>query len=444
MKLLQRILIILAIIIAIVIVVILITLSKIKNEGTDMNENTTFEQEVNYQAEESLQVVDNKNKYFAVEKILNSYFSYLEGINGDKHIMYQVTDANELASIKQEQFEEAYIAISNMLDNTGEFKSYTSKEMVKQEGARFKNYTPVINKMLISEKSASINVFILEIEVGNITTKIAIKTDSNNMTFSVIPTIYAEKYSYDNNTLLGKVSNESITKNSLNTFNYQNITDDFIARNYLNIYKNNALTNIEKAYNSLDEEYAKKRFGSLENYKQYVNNNKEKIQQIKIAKYQHTNQDGYEQYVCIDSTGKYYIFRQTAIMQYTVLLDTYTIDLPEYTTRYEKSSDQQKVAYNIEKFVNAINDENYKTAYNYLSDGFKNNYFKQQNIFEQYVKQNFLGKNEVTYLTFEAQGEICTYNVVLKSSTNDEESIQKTFIVKLKEGTDFEMSFNVN
>ncbi len=444
MKTIQKILILLAILIAIIIIVILIVLSKIKNGGTDSGYGIEFEEQINYEAEEKLQLVDNKNKYFAVESILNSYFSHLEGINGDKHLMYQVTDANELASIKQEMFEESYLAISNMLENSNEFKEYTSKEMVKQEGAKFKSYNPIINKMLISEKSASINVFILEISVGNVETKIAIKTDSENMTFSIIPMLYVEKYNYDNNTLLEKISDEAITKNSNNTYNYKNITDEYIARTYFNTYKNNALKNVEKAYNSLDKDYAKKRFGSLENYKQYITNNKEVIEKLQITKYQHTNNDDYEQYVCIDSNGKYYIFRQTAIMQYTLFLDTYTIDLPEYIEKYNKSNQQQKTALNIDKFVKAINDENYTVAYSFLSDGFKDNYFKGQSQFEQYAKQNFLGKSEVTYSEFEAKGNVYTYNVILENPKDEVSSIQKTFNVRLKDGTDFEMSFNMD
>lgn len=444
MKTIQKILILLAIIIVIIIIVILVALSKIKNGGTDEGYGSEFEQQVNYEPEEKLQLVDNKNKYFVVEGILNSYFSKLESTNGDIHLMYEVTDANELATIKQEIFEESYSVIANMLDNSNEFKNYTSKDMVKQEEAKFKSYNPVINKMLVSEKSASINVYIIEMSVGDVETKIAVKTDSENMTFSIIPTIYVEKYNYDNNTLLSKISDEAITKNNNNTFNYKNITDEYMASTYFDNYKNNALTNVEKAYNSLDKDYANKRFGSLENYKQYITTNLEQIKQMQISKYQHTKQSDYEQYVCIDSNGKYYIFRQTAIMQYTLILDTYTIDLPEYTEKYNKSTQQQKVALNIDKFVKAVNDENYTIAYSFLADGFKENYFKQQSQFEQYAKQNFLGKSEVTYSTFEAQGNVYTYNVTLKNPNDEASSIQKSFNVRLKEGTDFEMSFNVN
>ena len=36
-------------------------------------------------------------------------------------------------------------------------------------------------------------------------------------------------------------------------------------------YKNNILTDIDKAYNSLNLEYREKRFGNIESYKEYIN-----------------------------------------------------------------------------------------------------------------------------------------------------------------------------
>ena len=64
--------------------------------------------------------------------------------------------------------------------------------------------------------------------------------------------------------------------------------------------------------------------------------------------------------------------------------------------------------------------------------------------FEQYAKQNFLGKSEVTYSEFEAKGNVYTYNVILENPKDEVSSIQKTFNVRLKDGTDFEMSFNMD
>ena len=128
-------------------------------------------------------------------------------------------------------------------------------------------------------------------------------------------------------------------------------------------------------------------------------------------------------------------------MEYTLILDTYTIDLPEFLEKYNNSTDQQKVALNIDKFMQAINAKDYKYAYNCLADSFKNNYFKTQEEFENYAKENFYSSNNVEYNEFDTQGDVYTYSVILTDKETSEQK-NKTFIVKLEEGTEFVLSFN--
>ena len=48
------------------------------------------------------------------------------------------------------------------------------------------------------------------------------------------------------------------------------VTDEDMAKIYLNDYIQNMYFDIEYAYSLLDEEYRNKKFGSLESYKTYV------------------------------------------------------------------------------------------------------------------------------------------------------------------------------
>lgn len=57
------------------------------------------------------------------------------------------------------------------------------------------------------------------------------------------------------------------------------------------------------------------------------------------------------QYICVDQTGKYLIFKEKSIMDYEIILDTYTIDLPEFVEQYNSSSEDKKVQFNIQKFL---------------------------------------------------------------------------------------------
>ena len=54
---------------------------------------------------------------------------------------------------------------------------------------------------------------------------------------------------------------------------------------------------------------------------------------------------------------------ESNITNYEVVLDTYTIDLPEFLEKYNKNSDEIKCGMNIQKLFDAINDEDYSYVY---------------------------------------------------------------------------------
>lgn len=229
-----------------------------------------------------------------------------------------------------------------------------------------------------------------------------------------------------------------------NKFEFMNVSDQTMSIKYLLDYKEQALYNTDKAYNLLDEEYKQAKFGSIERYSKYLQNTKEELQQAYLTQYQVKKYDDYTQYVLIDQFSNYYIIREKTVMDYTVILDTFTIDLPEYIEKYNSSNEQQKVAMCIDKFIKNVNAENYTLAYNMLAQSFKNSYFQTQASFEEYVKQNLLGKENITFGTFANEGDVYyTYSVTLDNENQSTYSVQKNFIVNLKTGTDFELSFNI-
>lgn len=229
---------------------------------------------------------------------------------------------------------------------------------------------------------------------------------------------------------------DEVKYNQYNEVQYAYINDQQICNIYLTDYKSKMLKNKEEAYKVLDEEYKEKRFGNFENFKNYITKNEEKIYGIKLAKYEVNQSKNGNRYICIDQYGNYYIFKETAIMQYSIILDTYTIDLPEYIEKYNASKPSEKVAFCVDKFIKNINAENYKLAYSMLSSGFKSNYFSTLDSFEEYAKQNFLGK-EIMYNEIQNEADIYIYKVDLSGE-------ERNFNVKLGEGTNFELSFNVN
>ncbi len=247
----------------------------------------------------------------------------------------------------------------------------------------------------------------------------------------------------DINSINKEINDKQIVKES-NQFEFASISDSSMAVYYFNLCIEDMLYNKERAFNTLDKNYKEQRFNNIDDFNNYIQKREEKLKNAILRKYKKRVFDEYTQYVLMDQNDNYYIINETSVMQYTLILDTYTIAIPEYIEKYEKSNNQQKTAYCIERFIQAINDENYNFAYSLLSDGFKNNYFKTQEIFEQYINTKLKGKSKVTYKTFNTQGEdIYSYEVSLIEPNENINPVEKTFIIKLKQGTDFEMSFNI-
>ncbi len=272
---------------------------------------------------------------------------------------------------------------------------------------------------------------------------IIVTLDVKNNTFSIEPLL---KSSYKDIDEI-KLSNENveIEKNNNNTYTYEKINRLNVINKYLDSFKNMMLSNSSLAYEYLEENYKNAKFGNYNNFKQWIADNKEKLNSTALSGYSTTIKDDYTQYVCTDRYGRYFIFQEVAPMQYKVILDTYTIDLPEFVEKYNNSKEEEKVLLNIQKFLEAINNADYEYAYNKLDETYKANNFKTLEDFEKYIKENFYEQNKATAKNAEKQDDIYLYTVTISdASEKSEETITKTFVMQLKEGTDFVMSFSVN
>ena len=242
----------------------------------------------------------------------------------------------------------------------------------------------------------------------------------------------------------------------LNEYNFLEIkatTQERIIREYLAHYQEEALNYISDAYESLDGKFRKAKFNSLEEYEDYINNNRPELENAKLSKYKINEYNGYTEYMCQDQYDNYYIFHVTNPGNYTVLLDMYTADLIEFTEKYTNASAQEKVALNINKFILALNAKDYKYIYGKLADSFKNNYFENEEVLKEYLINNLFENNEVEFEDFSQEGTIYTYKIkVTKIISEDEEeryhgknapSQYMNIVMQLNEGTDFIMSFSI-
>ena len=219
----------------------------------------------------------------------------------------------------------------------------------------------------------------------------------------------------------------------------------------MTMYKALMLSNTNEAYKYLDNEYRNLKYGSLQEYKDFIISNNDDINDFEMKAYSING----NRYVCKDGKDNFYIFNVNKVLDYTVVLDTYTVDLPEFTEKYNKVSAQEKVALNINKVITALNDKDYKYIYNKLADSFKANYFNNEEELKEYLSNKLYDNNEINFGKFSDEGNgIYTYEIELSEISNENEAAQEgkgdnfarikmNVVMQLKEGTDFVMSFSI-
>ena len=284
----------------------------------------------------------------------------------------------------------------------------------------------------------------------NTNLNIVLVVDKKNKAFKIYPKEYYEDKKLEELKVgdVAKINipdeielnnNESIA----NKYNYQNFSTEAIIQFLVEKHKEEMLYNTEIAYDNLDETYKNAKFSDYNEFLNYVEMNNKKYKSMSANKYSKNVYNDYNQYVCMDNNDNYYIFNQDKndLTKFSVILDTYTVDIPQFIEKYEKASNNEKVALNINKFVSSINDKSYKYAYSLLANSFKQNNFNNQQQFERYIKQILYENNTIKDVSCEEQGKY--YIATTKIANSDGEEKEIKFIVKLEEERKFEMSFEI-
>lgn len=440
MKKLKLIIILLIILTIVVLVSLLFVNKKEESEITDSETPENIEVEIE---EEVAEVLLERSDYFTVNTCIREYVNTLN-IKNSKY--YGYNEEGEYACVvgESEKKENIYnllsnkyikennITINNIYSNINTLEKsmlFSVLDMKNLQNSKLKTYAvhfiiqDMIDYSIIDEQYVVVNI------------------DEKNLTFSIEP--LDEEYRNIDEITVTKFE-ETITKKENNIFTYPTMTNEDVVREYLSLYKKITLGSPKIMYNLLDEEYRDTRFGSLAKYKEYVEQNLQDIKTAMVDKYQIVEQDEYTQYIIIDKKGNYYIFNEKEVMDYSVILDTYTIDTPQFIEKYNSANAQGRMALNLQKFFDAIENNDYNYAYNCLSEGFKNNNFASLESFEAYIRGICYSDLEIEYEEFEEKSGLYTYKIIITNlDDNNPSTIQKTFIMQLNEGTDFELSFDI-
>lgn len=180
------------------------------------------------------------------------------------------------------------------------------------------------------------------------------------------------------------------------------------------------------------------KFENEEDYRKYF----EEKYYAGFNKYIVKQMDDYTQYICTDYNDNYYVFNVYPDFSYVVMLDTYTLDLPQFIEKYNSASIQEKIVMNIDRFFKALNVKDYNFSYNCLAESFKNNKYNDISKFEKVIAENLFDNNKVEYGQFRNEGETYIYDIIVRNSENSAQIKKMQIIIKLDEGTGFKMSFN--
>ena len=235
-----------------------------------------------------------------------------------------------------------------------------------------------------------------------------------------------------------------IQENEYNKYKYEKIPEDRKYMYLLQDYIEQELYEIDSAYECLDTEYKNKRFKDLNDFKEFAENRKKQLRKSYVYEYSTKDCDGYTQYIIKDQYDNYFIFKETNVLEYSILLDSYTVDIPQFTEKYDSTNEKGKCILNIEKIKQALNSGDYKYVYGKLADSFKNNNYKTQEEFENYMKQAIYSNINIEYGDFSNEGSTYIYDIKITDANNAENQIiNMQIIMQLKEDRDFVMSFSI-
>lgn len=406
-------------------------MNKIYSEVKENNENVKDEKPIR---------TNRINTYVTVEETIKNYIENTKNQNVEL----------VMSVLNKEYISKNNINSNNLSSSTQQYKNITSYKNIEMYEQNSEKFTAYYIKGQINDQG---NVYF---EIG---------VDVNNHTYDIMP-ITENEYT----TKISQSEGErTIKRNEYNSIEFKDYDNADIAKMYFDDYLKQMISNPEKAYNILDKQYRETKFENYNEFVQYINANREKLEltykmetldnndfekysdyldfklqhsNLGIKKYSIETYESYVQYTCQDAEGNYYIFSAQYPMDYSVVLDVYTTDTPYFKNMYSRSTDQNKAKLNLEKIQEALNNKDYKYIYSKLNATFKANNFATESQFESYMKDNFFDKNQITYNIVEKQGDAWLFNAKLNNA-NGKEQKGINLVVKLNEGTEFEMSFSI-
>lgn len=250
--------------------------------------------------------VSNGDEYFVIKDILDNYCLYIKYINGD--ISSEETNLKEtgITALKN-MLDESYISALDITEET--LSTYADKYTQSGNYSKDVEYSLIINELYAYALSYTETLYFVDISINEVSLQVLIKVDFTNRVFSMFLSDYIEEkeYSIEMDEEDIKISESSIDENAYNTFSYNSVSDKDLAKEYYRIVSTLLITDSNKAYNLLDEEYRTTEYSDYDTFKNYIDENYDQINNATLNKYNVTTEDDRVIYKLSDSEGVIYI-----------------------------------------------------------------------------------------------------------------------------------------
>lgn len=411
-------------------------LANIDNEG-DMGA------EISYDTSKVEKVTD-ESRFFSVKTCVQQYLDEMNN-NNDKYFGFnenneyirivdeETINKNRLDLLSAKFVEDNNITINNLneyLETFDEKVVFDALQMRYIRGEKVENY--IVYGIISSLDNEYLDDLYIIVNI-----------DRNEQTFSIEPINLSSDYETIDEIEL-EYNNTEIQRNDNNAYTNRQMAYEDISKEYFSTFKRIIQVRPDLIYNYLQEDYRLQRFGTLENFENYVESNLEEIAGLQIQRYLVNNYENYTEFVCMDQYQNLYIFDETEPMEFTLKLDSYTIISDNFKETYDSADEQYKVSMNIDKWVQMLNNRDYTNAYEVLDETFRNNNWGSEEAFEQYMRENFPLHYDVEYTTYSSENSTYVQQINLTDITGETEgTISLNIIMQLKDNYEFVMSFSV-
>ena len=445
-KMLKRIIVIIGIVVLCLIVLIAVLSKKTNNPIED----NTIEHKEEYAptVSKTFRKIDDVSMYHTTKIIIEDYVRYFQNINYEETVEIGRLQMTE-KEIKDYQLEEGIKAIDTVFDKRYKETRNISREDIISFAGQYKNNSVVekykikISEEYIAELTDDKKIVLVYSKINNKDFNCMLKIDLTNNRYSIFYEDFMnkEKYTKDRTEEI-TIDDSDIEKNDYNIFIVSNLSNQNIVIQYFSDLKNKMKNDRMELYNSLDKDYRAKRFPSYEKFEQFLNSINDRINKLDISKFKFSN----NQIKIMDNYDNIYTLNTSDIINYTIIMDDYTLEDKEITDIYNKSVDTDKVNTNIAKFFKMINLKDYESAYNLLDKNFKKQNYPSIDAFRKYIETNLFSYSKVTKVN--DTKKTGNYYIMSLNVVNGEEDVihakQVTVVMQLLEGTNFVMSFSMN